>query len=155
MAEKKRRARRPATDRARQAKRRRRLRRAAGPVLVLVVAAVVAALVLGGGESSEPVEAGSPEQLAVGEEVFDANCATCHGEGLVGGLAGPPLLHEIYAPDHHPDSTIRAAIANGVQPHHWDFAGMPPIQGLSGQDVDAVIAYIRDVQEDEWGGDSP
>ena len=32
---------------------------------------------------------------------------------------------------------------------------MPPIPNLSDADVDAVIAYIRDVQREEWGGDTP
>ncbi|MCO8127338.1 cytochrome c [Acidimicrobiia bacterium EGI L10123] len=126
------------------------------PVVVVALAAVVAVvLVVSGGSSEEPPAPGSPEELALGEEVFEQSCATCHGEGLRGGLAGPPLLHEIYAPDHHPDSAIRAAVAQGVQPHHWDFAAMPPIPDLSEADVDAVIAYIRDTQRQAWGGDTP
>lgn len=134
--------------------RRSRLAQLALPVGV-VVAAVVVALVLTSGGSDEPPEPGSAEQLALGEEVFTQSCATCHGEGLRGGLAGPPLLHEFYAPDHHPDAAIRAAIANGVQPHHWEFAGMPPIPGLDEHEVDAVIAYIRDTQREAWGGETP
>ena len=35
------------------------------------------------------------------------------------------------------------------------FSGMPPITGLSEGDVDAVIAFIRGAQRDEWGGDTP
>lgn len=119
--------------------------------------ALVLGLVLAGCGDSEagPPEPGSAEELALGQEVFEQNCATCHGEELRGGLAGPPLVHEIYAPDHHPDSAIRAAIANGVQPHHWDFAGMPPIPGLEAHEVDAVIAFVRDTQREAWGGDTP
>lgn len=147
-------ARHAAKQRARRAERRRLLLLVAVPVGVALVV-VIAVVVLRGGDSSVPPEPGSPEQVAAGEEVFVANCATCHGEGLRGGLAGPPLIDEIYEPSHHPDSAIRAAIANGVMPHHWDFAGMPPITGLSEDDVDAVIAYIRAVQRDAWGGDTP
>lgn len=120
--------------------------------------ALVLGLVLsacGGDGDATPPEPGSPEELALGQDVFVANCATCHGEELRGGLAGPPLVHEIYAPDHHPDSAIRAAIANGVQPHHWDFAGMPAIPGLEEHEVDAVIAFVRDTQREAWGGDTP
>ena len=148
-------ARHAAADRARQARRRRTLRTAAIPVAVIVVAVVAALLITSGSGSDEPPAPGSPEQLALGEEVFTESCQTCHGEGLRGGLAGPPLISEIYRPDDHPDSAIRAAVANGVQPHHWEFAGMPPIPGLSETDVDAVIAYIRDVQREAWGGDTP
>jgi mono/diheme cytochrome c family protein len=149
-------ARHVAAERARKARRRQRLVPVLVPVGVLVVAAVVALLIVSGdGGSDEPPEAGSPEQIALGEQVFTQSCATCHGEGLRGGLAGPPLLHEMYAPDHHPDSAIRTAVARGVQPHHWEFAAMPPIPNLSDDDVEAVIAYIRSVQREEWGGDTP
>jgi mono/diheme cytochrome c family protein len=149
-------ARHAAAERARKARRRQRLVPVLVPVGVLIVAAVVALVIVsGGGGSDEPPEPGSPEQVALGEQVFTQSCATCHGEGLRGGLAGPPLLHEIYAPDHHPDSAIRSAIARGVQPHHWEFAAMPPIPNLSDDDVEAVIAYIRSVQREEWGGDTP
>ncbi len=129
-----------------------------GPPAVVAAVALALGLVLsacGGDGDAAPPEPGSPEELALGQEVFVANCATCHGEELRGGLAGPPLVHEIYAPDHHPDSAIRAAIANGVQPHHWDFAGMPAIPGLEEHEVDAVIAFVRDTQREAWGGDAP
>lgn len=150
MADKRPTSRRAAADRST----RRRLVLVATPV-VLVVVVVVAALLLGGGEEEDPPVAGSQAQLDLGEEVFGANCATCHGEGAQGGLAGPPLVHEIYEPDHHPDAAFRAAIANGVSPHHWEFAGMPPIQGLSEAEVDAVIAYVRGRQQEAWGGPRP
>lgn len=127
-----------------------------GPPAVVAAVALVFGVVLSacGGDAAPP-EPGSPEEVALGQEVFVENCATCHGEELRGGLAGPPLVHEIYAPDHHPDSAIRAAIANGVQPHHWDFAGMPPIPGLEDHEVEAVIAFVRDTQREAWGGDTP
>lgn len=147
-------ARHAAAERARRAKRNRTLSWVI-PVVVVAVAALVTVLLVTTGESEEPPAPGSPEELALGQEVFEQSCATCHGEELRGGLAGPPLVHEIYAPDHHPDSAIRAAIAQGVQPHHWDYAGMPPIPGLSEPEVDAVIAYIRDTQRQAWGGDTP
>lgn len=150
MADKRSNSRKAAAERAK----RRRLVLVAAPV-VLVLAVVAAALLLGGGEEDDPPVAGSQAQLDLGEEAFGANCATCHGEGAQGGLAGPPLVHEIYEPDHHPDSAFRAAIANGVTPHHWDFAGMPPIQGPSEDEIDAVIAYVRDRQQEAWGGPRP
>jgi mono/diheme cytochrome c family protein len=149
-------ARHAAAARARARERRARLVPVLVPVAVVVVAAAVALLIAtGGSEDAEPPADGSPEQLALGEQVFARSCATCHGEGARGGLAGPPLVHEIYASDHHPDSSFRMAIARGVQPHHWDFAPMPPIPGLDEHEVDAVIAYVRSVQREEWGGDTP
>jgi len=148
-------ARQAAAARARARRRNQRLLPILVPVAVVAVAAAVAVLVAAGGGGDAPPEPGSPEQLALGEEVFAQNCATCHGEAARGGLAGPPLVHEIYAPDHHPDEAIRTAIARGVEPHHWDFAAMPPIPNLDADEVEAVIAYIRAEQRAEWGGDTP
>lgn len=115
---------------------------------LLVVGAVVAGVVIaaGGGDDSGPRT--QAELVADGEDVFAANCATCHGDDLRGTFVGPPLLHEIYLPDHHPDSAIRAAVRNGVTAHHWDSAGMPAIPTLSDDEIDAVIAFIRSQQDD-------
>lgn len=118
-----------------------------------MVGAVAIALILTSRSGDRPLVPGSEEQLAHGEEVFQANCATCHGDELQGTFVGPPFLNDIYAPEHHPDDAFRQAVANGVQPHHWDFAGMPPIPGLSDDDVEAVISYVRSVQEENGIGD--
>jgi mono/diheme cytochrome c family protein len=125
------------------------------PAVVVAIAGVVAFVIASGGGTAEPPAPGSPEELALGEEVFAENCQTCHGPEASGGLAGPPLIHELYVPDHHPDEAFRAAIARGVQPHHWEFAGMPPIPGLDESEVEAVIAYVRAQQREAWGGDTP
>jgi mono/diheme cytochrome c family protein len=122
----------------------------AAAALAVVVGAVVAA---GGGE--EPAPSPREAQLATGAAVFDASCATCHGDDLTGTFVGPPLVDDIYAPDHHGDDAIRAAIADGVQPHHWDFAAMPPVVGLDEAEVEAVIAHIRAVQEAAGVGVAP
>jgi mono/diheme cytochrome c family protein len=109
-------------------------------VLILVIGALGLAA-CGGDGDGDPV--------ARGDELFhgEAACATCHGPALQGTTMGPPLLHEIYRPDHHPDDAIRAAVRNGVQPHHWDFGPMPALTHLDGGDIDAVIAYVRAEQE--------
>lgn len=142
---------RPATRRERQADRataarRRKLAVWAGVVVVAVVAVVVVVVVVAGSGDDEPAASTPEARLAQGVEVFDANCATCHGEDLLGTFVGPPLLHEIYAPDRLADDDIRAAIANGVTPKNWDFSGMPAFPGLSTDDVDALIEYIRSSQ---------
>lgn len=148
-------ARHTAAERARRAQRKRMLTWLVPAGVVALAAIVAVVLVISGDSSDAPAAPGSADELALGGEVFAQNCETCHGPGARGGLAGPPLVHEIYAPDHHPDSAIRTAVAQGVQPHHWEFSGMPPITGLSEGDVDAVIAFIRGAQRDEWGGDTP
>ena len=87
--------------------------------------------------------------VARGDELFhgEATCATCHGVDLGGTTMGPPLLDEVYVPSHHPDASIRNAVRNGVQPHHWDFGPMPALTHLDDDDIDDLIAYIRSVQD--------
>jgi mono/diheme cytochrome c family protein len=147
-------ARHAAADRARQAARRRTLSWAV-PVGAVALAAIVAVVLTATGGSDDPPAPGSPEELALGAEVFDQSCATCHGPEAGGGLAGPPLTHEIYG--DLTDADIRTVIDQGKQPTNWPRfeAGMTPIPGLSVSEVDAVIAYVRDVQRSAWGGDSP
>lgn len=81
-----------------------------------------------------------------GEQLFNENCAACHGTDLKGTSAGPPFLHEVYEPSHHPDESFFAAATNGVQAHHWDFGNMPPVPGVTEQEVAAIVGYIREQQ---------
>jgi mono/diheme cytochrome c family protein len=91
---------------------------------------------------------GGGGDVAAGGQLFDANCAVCHGEAGTGTTAGPPLVHEIYEPGHHPDGSFVAAVRQGVQPHHWEFGAMPPVPGLDDDEVAAIIAYVRDLQRE-------
>ena len=116
---------------------------------VVVVAAAVTALLLSSGGSDEPPAPGSPEELALGEEVFVDSCQTCHGEGAGGGLAGPPLVHEMY--QDLEDDDIRTAIRQGKARENWDFAPMPPVPGIEAHEIEAVIAYVRAQQAQAWG----
>ncbi len=88
-------------------------------------------------------------QAQMGQRAFDAICAACHGTNAAGreGVA-PPLIHPYYEPGHHGDAAIQAAVANGVQGHHWPFGNMPPIEGLTRADVANIIAYIRALQRE-------
>jgi len=80
---------------------------------------------------------------AKGERLFKKNCATCHGENLKGTDKGPPLLHRIYEPNHHSDVAVQLAVKNGSRQHHWRFGDMPPVAGLTREDVGHITAYIR------------
>ena len=86
---------------------------------------------------------GSDDPDASGRAAYEATCAACHGEELRGTSMGPPFLEAIYAPDHHPDDSFRAAVAQGVPPHHWNFGPMPPQAHISDREIDAIIAYVR------------
>ena len=81
-----------------------------------------------------------------GARLFAENCAVCHGENATGTEQGPPLLHKIYEPGHHPDASFRRAVERGVISHHWRFGHMAPVPGLSRRDVTRIIAYVRELQ---------
>lgn len=83
---------------------------------------------------------------AAGEKVFAANCARCHGTHAAGSKYGPPLVHRIYEPGHHGDGAFYRAAALGVRAHHWKFGNMPPVPGVSGANMRAVVAYVRALQ---------
>jgi mono/diheme cytochrome c family protein len=117
------------------------------------VAAVLGALVVlaaCGGESDgdgAPTAAAEPDPQR-GEQLFDANCAACHGPAGQGTVSGPPLVHVIYEPGHHSDESFHLAVQRGVQQHHWDFGPMPAVPGLSREEVADIIAYVRDLQRE-------
>ena len=81
-----------------------------------------------------------------GKQAFDANCATCHGMGALGTDSGPTLIHPLYVPGHHNDDSIRRAVRNGVPSHHWLFGDMPPIVGVTDEELEQIILYIREQQ---------
>jgi len=81
-----------------------------------------------------------------GKKVFDANCATCHGQNAAGSDRGPPLIHVIYNPGHHADEAFYFAAKNGVRSHHWRFGDMPAQPQVSDADIAAIVAYVREIQ---------
>jgi len=99
------------------------------------------------------VQVALPEQLSpqaqIGERVFNASCAACHGTNAAGqnGVA-PPLIFITYAPNHHGDGAFLSAARNGVQAHHWEFGNMPPVEGLTNSDIAALVRYIRELQRE-------
>ena len=114
--------------------------------MLLVVLALLHGCATGGG-GGEAAGAGDVD-LARGQELFAQNCATCHGPEARGTDQGPPLVHELYVPSHHADESFQAAVARGVQPHHWDFGAMPPVPALSRDEVADITAHVRRLQAD-------
>jgi mono/diheme cytochrome c family protein len=116
--------------------------------VLLAVAAVVGIVVIALADTrSEPFEPADPGLVAEGAVLYAANCAVCHGSDLEGADRGPPLLHAIYAPNHHGDEAFQRAVAAGVAPHHWGFGPMPPMPTLDRDEVAAIIAFIRAEQQ--------
>jgi mono/diheme cytochrome c family protein len=116
---------------------------------IRLTAAIVGVLLLlaACGEDGEPTAevAADPGR---GEELFSTNCAVCHGVTGEGTTTGPPLVHVIYEPGHHSDESFHLAVQRGVQAHHWDYGPMPAVSGLSREEVDDIIAYVRDRQRE-------
>ena len=121
---------------------------------ILVAAPIAWAMLVkddGAGSAARPIaEVRVPTLSAAataGEAVFDANCAACHGDNAAGrDGAGPPLVHKIYEPNHHSDAALFLAARQGVRSHHWPFGNMPPVEGVSDDDVALIVAYVRELQ---------
>ena len=126
-------------------------------ILIVLAAAVgVAAYLYLGGEDgpgggvpivSVTVPGIFSAQAQTGQKTYETNCASCHGRNAAGqnGVA-PPLVHIIYEPSHHGDESFQRAVAYGVRAHHWRFGDMPPVEGLSRENVIQIITYIRELQ---------
>lgn len=134
----------------------------------MLMAVVVLILVSGCGDAEEPPYASgaSPtgttettkvaavataqpafsETALAGEELFNANCALCHGANAQGTEQGPTLIDRIYHPGHHSDFSFRRAVAEGVRQHHWTFGEMPPVATVAPDEVENIICYIRELQ---------
>lgn len=77
---------------------------------------------------------------------FEANCVRCHGSNGTGTNQGPPLLHDIYNPGHHPDGSFVSAVRQGVRRHHWNFGDMPPQPQVSDREIADIVRYMRELQ---------
>ena len=123
-----------------------------------VILAVVAIVAFGGnssprdpmtGESEFDIPVQDSALVAGGESLYRTSCAACHGSGLRGTEFGPPLLSVVYQPGHHSDESFMSAAFNGVPAHHWNFGDMPPIPNLTQDDMERIIAFVRENQRIE------
>lgn len=117
---------------------------------IAVVAAVAGWLAL-----RMPAEPAGAEQLALGKQLYDANCAQCHGANLEGQpnwrerlpngrLPAPP--HDATGHTwHHPPDVLFGIVKNGLGPYAPPGfqSDMPAYAGkLSDSEIRAVMAYI-------------
>jgi mono/diheme cytochrome c family protein len=116
------------------------------PLGVFLLPVVVAFVVACGSDEPQSGPSASADVVR-GAEVYASSCASCHGADLRGTDKGPSHLSIVYEPGHHGDGSFRSAIANGSPQHHWEFGDMEPVEGLSDDDVEAVIAFVRGEQE--------
>ena len=116
-------------------------------VAVSVGGLAVSVFVVGCSSDATPTAQVGGSGETNGADVYAASCASCHGSDLRGTDKGPSHLSIVYEPGHHGDDSFRSAIANGAPQHHWTFGDMAPIEGLSNEQVEAVIAFVRAEQE--------
>lgn len=84
--------------------------------------------------------------LGLGKTLYQGACLACHGNDAGGTDRGPPLAHRTYRELHHADMAFHLAVKNGAKQHHWNFGAMPPVEGLTPEQVEHVIGYVRDEQ---------
>jgi mono/diheme cytochrome c family protein len=126
----------------------------AGAIVVAVGAAVGWVVVLRPG--LPPIDPGDAAQVALGQSLYAAQCARCHGANLEGQpdwrerlpngrLPAPP--HDASGHTwHHPDAQLfgitKQGLAPFVEPGYE--SDMPAFVGiLSDEEIAAVLAYIQ------------
>lgn len=87
-----------------------------------------------------------PFQYGLGMKKYDAMCTSCHGKWGEGSNEGPPLLHPYYKSSHHSDASFHRAIMKGAKAHHWKFGDMPPVKGVTPEDVKSITLFVRWLQ---------
>jgi mono/diheme cytochrome c family protein len=85
-------------------------------------------------------------QAALGDAAFQRLCGECHGPNAGGGNRGPPLVHRVYAPNHHADFSFLRAMTAGTRAHHWRFGDMPPRPAANEDEARAIVRFLREMQ---------
>jgi len=83
-----------------------------------------------------PVDKLTPDDIAMGKQLFAANCASCHGVDATGQLG--PNLHGVV--QRRGEQGVFAIIRNGM-------GGMPPVSSINDQRVWQVVGYVRTLGE--------
>ena len=81
-----------------------------------------------------------------GNQLYNEFCAACHGENAAGTQAGPTFLNRIYRAGHHPNETFMRVPFQGARAHHWGFGDMPPVEGITQDQVLKIVHYVRELQ---------
>lgn len=84
--------------------------------------------------------------LADGRQIFESNCAGCHGLDGRGGERAPDIATRPQMPQLA-DADLRAIVQTGRPA-----AGMPPFASLGNARIDALLGYIRFLQGERGAG---
>ena len=88
-----------------------------------------------------PPKAYSPERIQSGKELFQQNCAFCHGPDAGGGESGPDLTRSKVVTADADGDKIGPVVRNG-RPDK----GMPPFD-FSDQEIAGLMAFIHTQQD--------
>jgi cytochrome c oxidase cbb3-type subunit 3 len=114
--------------------------------LIITVVCGAASLFLSQNTAAQQAQAAEPSAPAqkqpalAGRQIFESNCAGCHGLDGRGGERGPdistrPQIVQL------PDDDLRAVVQTGRPA-----AGMPPFASLGTAQINSLMAYIRFLQ---------
>lgn len=109
------------------------------------------------GETAAPAKAAvTPAVLARGREIYKANCVACHGESGKGDGPGAGVLKP--PPRDHTDRAYMSTLSDKEIADIVKMGGaikgkplMPSHPQLSGDDLTAVVAYVRSLSEPASG----
>jgi cytochrome c oxidase cbb3-type subunit III len=117
----------------------------AGGLLILLMLAdrVLPARAQGPGQQNaaapaegSPADKLTPEDIAMGKQLYAANCASCHGVDATGQLG--PNLHGVV--QRRGEQGVFGIVRNGM-------GGMPPVMSINDRRVWQVIGYLRTLGE--------
>jgi putative heme-binding domain-containing protein len=83
-----------------------------------------------------PADKLTPDDIAMGKQLFAANCASCHGVDATGQLG--PNLHGVV--QRLGEQGVFGIVRNGR-------GGMPPVSSINDQRVWQVVGYVRTLGE--------
>lgn len=89
---------------------------------------------------------GPRTELERGASIYASGCAQCHGGDLAGSERGPSFLDPVYGPGQLDYAAFVDAIRNGAEQRLWEFGPMPGNPGVGDEQIDAVVAFVRDRQ---------
>jgi len=93
---------------------------------------------------------GDPELIAKGKQLFTANCVSCHGADLRGGVTGGPNLLRSAVVLMDQQGELILPIVHGARAER----GMPPLP-IPDPDVVAIAEYIHSVVATSRGQGAP
>ena len=105
------------------------------------VAALIAAMLLGAGVAW----AVEKDLTDKGEVLVRENCSRCHAIGLEGASANPEAPPFRTLSSKYPIENLAESLAEGIVSGHPEM----PIFVFDAHQVDAIIAYLDSIQQDE------